>query len=162
MPAQHKSRRFILQIPRRRDETRVYVRRVSQRDIKSKIHSANEMDPPDKGIKEQDVNKGDTTNGSEGVNKLAVDGAVDKADVYLIYWPRVGGGVGEGSLRLFNCDSFRSVEAKHLLRPIRAALMTSSVCPPHSRFQQEHIIEITLVKNSSIWAFQGAGLLRAN
>lgn len=63
--AQHKSHRFISQIPRRRDETRLYVRRVNQRDIKSKIHSTNETDLPDKGIKEQDLNKGDTTNGGK-------------------------------------------------------------------------------------------------
>lgn len=51
--------------PDGKDETRLYVRLVNHRDIKSKIHSANETDPPDKGIKEQNVNKGDTTNGGK-------------------------------------------------------------------------------------------------
>lgn len=86
MTVQHKSQDLSREFPDSNDETRLYVQLVKQRDIKSKIHSANETDLPDKGIKEQNVNKGDTTNGRGAVNKLAVDVTV----VYLIYWLGVG------------------------------------------------------------------------
>lgn len=59
-----------------------------------------------------------------------------------------------------NCltEIFSHLKVRHLLRPIAAALMTSSVCRPHCHFQHERVIEISPVKNVSIRAFQGAGL----